>query len=206
MKKALFLVFGIAFAVLSPAKAVDFSVSLASGLFSSSQDAYRELYGTGIPLALDLWIGVSADWGVSIGLLRLTDAGMAFDVNGAEDNPVDFRRLSIPCSLYYRVEGKKIAFVFGAGFSYSSYREKWRNADLTFRSAKWGPVVYAAIERVLVGRVSFFGTIRYERIPTGFISPFVGKVDLDGFSALAGLSCRVLQFPRIRSNPQLSKR
>ena len=192
MRSGAVLAVGILAVAVASGAAQDVSLSVSSGLFLPGQEAFREIYGSGIPLSLDVWVGFSQSVGASIGVLYLGQKGTALIIEGPEEeHPLEFRMISVPLSVFYRASFGHVFVRFGAGLGYHSYRETWKSMDVVHKGSNWAPVMYAALERQVSGRASVFASLRYESIQTGSGSPVLGEVNVGGFTAVAGLLIRI---------------
>jgi len=168
------------------------SLSLAAGNFSASEEAYRQIYGSGVPYAADIWLRAIGPFGLAVGYNRIRDEGNA--VLLGEDGPeyaVKFSRSSIPVVVFYQIDLKAAAVRFGAGLGFHHYEETWETVDLGFEGNKASPRFVIAASVALLGRFSLFGSATYDTIPTGAGSPLVAEVNLGGFQALVGISFRI---------------
>jgi len=174
------------------ARAQELSISLAAGSFSASQAAYRRIYGSGVPLAADVWLKLKGNIGFSAGFSRLTDKGRAVPLgeDGAE-YPLKFRRTSIPVIAFYQIDLNAVAVRFGAGLCFHRYEETWETVDLGFKGNKASPRFVIAASVALLGRFSLFGSLTYDTIPTGAGSPLVQAVNLGGLQLLGGVVFRI---------------
>jgi hypothetical protein len=168
------------------------SLSLAAGNFSASEDAYRQIYGSGVPYAADIWLRAIGPFGLAVGYSQIRDKGNAVPLG--EDGPeylVKFSRSSIPVVVFYQIDLKAVAVRFGAGLGFHHYEETWETVDLGFEGNKASPRFVIAASVALLGRFSLFGSATYDTIPTGAGSPLVEEVNLGGFQVLAGISFRI---------------
>jgi len=168
------------------------SLSLAAGNFSASEDAYRQIYGSGVPYAADIWLRAIGPFGLAVGYNQIRDKGNAVPLG--EDGPeylVKFSRSSIPVVIFYQIDLKAVAVRFGAGLGFHHYEETWETVDLGFEGNKASPRFVIAASVALLGRFSLFGSATYDTIPTGAGSPLVEEVNLGGFQVLAGISFRI---------------
>lgn len=168
------------------------SLSLAAGNFSASEEAYRQIYGSSVPYAADIWLRAIGPFGLAVGYSQIRDKGNAVPLG--EDGPeylVKFSRSSIPVVIFYQIDLKAVAVRFGAGLGFHHYEETWETVDLGFEGNKASPRFVIAASVALLGRFSLFGSATYDTIPTGAGSPLVEEVNLGGFQVLAGISFRI---------------
>lgn len=184
------LALGLALAVSAQAQRLSFSLS--AGIFSPGQEMYREIYGPGVPLSFEGWLDFGSGFGLSAGVTRLRDSGLAVAVSGGgEEYPLKFERVSIPLTLFFVLRTGGTILRLGAGLAYHSYRESWQTVDLGFEGTKFAPRLSAAFEAPVLGRVSLLFSLAHESIATGIPSPTGRNVTLGGFQVLGGLSFRV---------------
>jgi hypothetical protein len=175
-----------------PSAAQDVSVSLSAGLFLPRQELYKDIYGTGIPVSLDLCVGLTDYLGASAGVVFLKQDGLALPLAGeGEEYPLEFRRVTVPVSLYLRFGRDNPTFRVGAGAAYHSFREKWTTVDAEHKGTKWSLLLQACCEVRLVPRLSLVGSLRTTSVSVEDGSPFGRAVNLGGLTALAGLSFRI---------------
>ncbi len=192
MKSRLAAVLGAVLGLSVFAGAQRLSLSLAAGNFSASEEAYRQIYGSGVPYAADIWLRAIGPFGLAVGYNRIRDEGNA--VLLGEDGPeyaVKFSRSSIPVVVFYQIDLRAAAVRFGAGLGFHHYEETWETVDLGFEGNKASPRFVIAASVALLGRFSLFGSATYDTIPTGAGSPLVAEVNLGGFQALVGISFRI---------------
>lgn len=184
----LVLVLGLA----ASARAQGLSLSLSAGVFAAGQETYREIYGPGLPVALEGWLNFRGAFGLSAGVTWLRDDGSAVAVSGGgEEYPLRFERLTFPLTFFFAPRLKGLVLRLGAGLAFHSYREKWQTVDLGFEGTCLGPRVCAAVEVPIAGRLSLFGSLVYESIPTGVEYTRGERINLGGLQALGGVAFRV---------------
>lgn len=184
---ALFLALALA------AQAQRLSFSLSSGIFSPGQEMYREIYGSGVPVSFEGWLDFKSGFGLSAGVIRLRDSGMAVAVSGdGEEYPLRFERLSVPVTFFFVIRTGGMVLRLGAGLAYHSYREKWQTVDLGYEGTRLAPRLAAAFEAPVFGRLSLLFSLVHETITTGVPSPLGRNVTLGGFQVLGGVAFRVL--------------
>jgi hypothetical protein len=192
--KARRLVFGLVLAggLAAAGLAQETSVSFTAGGFFAGEGAYREIYGTSVPLSLELWWKSKGPFGLSAGFGWLEDDGLAIARGeGDEEYPVEFRMTSIPLVAFYEVDLKSVRVRVGAGVGIHSYEEAWPTSALVFAGEKVGPRFIVSTFVGLSGRFSLVGTFVYENISTGAGSLLSSNVNLGGYQFLFGVSYRV---------------
>jgi len=176
----------------SAAEARELMVSLSSGAFFARQSGYRRIYGSSLPVSLE--VGYTHQWriGLSAGLVSVRDSGTAASLDGGdEEYGLKFRRLAIPVSAFYALESGKCEVRIGAGASFNSYAENWKSVDLRFEGKKVSPRFFASVGWAVLPRWSLVGSVVYESIPTKAGSLLEERVNLGGFQVLAGVSYRI---------------
>ena len=192
MKGGAVLAVGILVVAVASGAAQDVSLSVSAGLFFPDHEAFRDIYGSGIPFSLDVWVGFSRAVGASIGVLYLGQKGTALIIEGPEEeHPLKFKMVSVPLSVFYRASFNRVVVRFGVGLGYHSYREAWKSIDIVHKGSDWAPVLYVTIERPVSGKASVFASLRYESIPTSSGSPVLGDVNVGGITAVAGILVRI---------------
>lgn len=186
---------GIAAIVLGlsgAAPAQELSLSLAAGSFFASQAAYRQVYGSSVPLAADVWLKLKGPFGFAAGYGWVGDKGNAVPMDGGDaEYPVKFRRMTIPVIVFYQVDVKAVALRFGAGLGIHSFKETWQTVDLGFEGRKVSPRFVLAASVAVIDRLSLLCSVTYDTIRTGAGSPLAVDVNLGGFELLGGLSFRI---------------
>jgi hypothetical protein len=178
--------------LLPAAAAQELSLSLGAGGFIASQSAYRQVYGSGIGLAGDLWFKIAGPFGLASGFGRFADDGTAVILgSGGDDYPVKFRRTTIPLVAFYEFGTGAVGLRAGAGIGVHSYKEAWQTVDLVFEGRKVSPRFVLAVSARLVEKLSVLCSVTYDSIRTGESSPLARNVDLGGFQVLGGLSFRI---------------
>jgi hypothetical protein len=174
------------------ARAQELSVSLAAGSFRASEEAYREIYGSGVPFSVDAWLKLIGHFGLSVGYGWVGDTGLAVPMDGGDaEYPVKFRRTSIPVVVYYQLDFKAVDIRLGAGMCAHRYEETWETVDLGFKGNRVSPRFFAAVSVALLRRLSLFGSATLDTVPTGAGSPFVNDVNLGGFQLLGGVAFKI---------------
>jgi hypothetical protein len=174
------------------APAQELSLSLAAGSFRASEEAYREIYGAGTPFAVDVWLKLKGPLGLAVGYGRLADQGNALPLGeGEAEYPVKFSRTSIPVTIFWRFYLKAVDVRLGAGLCFHSYKENWETVELSFKGHKTSPRFYAAMAFPILPRLSLFGSIAYDSIPTGAGSLLANDINLGGLQLLGGLAVRI---------------
>jgi len=187
---------GLALFVLglaAAAPAQELSVSFGAGGFFPSEGAYREIYGSSLSFAGDIWLKLKGPFGFAAGFGRISDKGVAMPWigDGTETYPVEFRRTSIPLLIFFQLDAGPVAIRLGAGAGVHSYRETWQTVDLDFKGHKTSPRIVLAVSAALLKRGSLFCSANYESIGTGAGSPLAESIDLGGFQVLGGLAFRI---------------
>ncbi len=166
---------------------MDWGISVGVGLCTLRQKYVQDMYGMGCPVGGEAWSGWK-NWRLSVGFEYLSERGQALPLDGgAEEFPLRLRVTSIPIVLYYQVWMKDVFVAFGGGASYAWYKESWQDLDIVIKGQKWGPVLSFLAGYRLGHRLSVFGNIRYEPIPTGKSSLLVPEVKLGGLKIGAGV-------------------
>jgi len=183
--------FVVGLAAAAPAQ--ELSASFGAGGFFPSDGAYREIYGSSLSFAGDLWLKLKGPVGFAAGFGRISDKGVAApsSSDGTEAFPLEFRRTSIPLIVFYQIEAGPVAIRLGAGAGIHSYRETWQTVDLDFRGHKTSPRIVLAVSAAVIKRVSFFCSGSFESIRTGESSLPDVSINLGGFQVLGGLAFRV---------------
>lgn len=193
--RAVRLVAGLALSLLGlsvAAPAQELSLSLAAGSFRASEEAYREIYGAGTPFAVDVWLKLKGHLGLAAGYGRLADQGNALPLGeGEAEYRVKFVRTSIPVTVFYKFDLKAVDIRVGAGLCFHSYKENWEDVDLSYEGHKASPRFYAALAFPILPRLSLFGSVTYDTIPTGAGSLLANDVNLGGLQLLGGLAVRI---------------
>lgn len=171
--------------------AQEVDLSLAAGGFFASEGAYREIYGTSVPLSLEIWWKFKSSLGLSAGFGWLKDDGLAIAQGEGVDYPVEFRMTTIPLVAFYEVDLKSVRIRVGAGVGIHSYEEVWPTSTPVFEGDKVGPRFVVSTFVGLSGRLSLVGTFVYENVSTGAGSLLSSNVGLGGYQFLFGMSYRV---------------
>lgn len=169
------------------------SLSISSGLFLPKEELYRDIYGQGIPLAVEVRFAIQRTFGLAAGFEYLSASGSALNVNqGDVDFPVHFTMASYPISVYFIYPVGKLAFWAAAGISFHSYKEEWEDLDLDHDGKKTKPFLSSGIEYKIAPRLSVRLSLRYQSI-VAERGPYIRRdVDLGGLSVFGGLSLRIL--------------
>lgn len=172
------------------------ALSASSGMFFPKGEAYRELYGAGIPVSFDTWLTIGNHFGASAGLNYLSDSGTAVPMDGGEDEyPLKFRRLTIPVSVYFEMHpGRTIDLRLGAGLGVHRYEEKWTSLSLEAAGWKVSPRLYVSADWRAVpslARLAFIGTVAFDTIGVGSGALLADKPNIGGFQILVGASWRL---------------
>jgi hypothetical protein len=174
------------------ARAQELSLSLAVGSFSASEKAYREIYGSGVPFSVDVWLKFKGPFGLAVGYGWVGDTGLAVPMDGGDaEYPVKFLRTSIPVVVFYQLDFQGVDIRFGAGLCAHRYEETWESVDLGFKGNKVSPRFVAAVSVALISRLSLFGSAIYDTIPTRAGSPLVNDVNLGGLQLLGGVAFKI---------------
>ena len=175
-----------------PAAAQELSLSFAAGGFRATDDAYREIYGSGTPWAAEVWLKSRGPFGLSAGFGRISQTGTALPLGeGGQEYPLKFVRTSIPVTVFYQFDFMTVGLRLGGGICFHSYREDWQTVDLAYDGRKAAPRFYAAATWTVAPRISVFGSAAYDSIPTGAGSLVAADVNLGGFQFMGGLSIRI---------------
>lgn len=185
-----FVLFLLGMSFAAPAQ--ELSISFAAGSFRASEEAYREIYGAGTPLAADVWLKIKGPVGLAAGYSRLSDKGNALPLGeGETEYPVTFVRTSIPVTVFYQFDLKAVDIRFGAGLGFHSYKENWETVELNYEGHKTSPRFYAAVAFAVLPRLSLFGSVIYDTIRTGAGSLLASDVNLGGLQFLGGVAIRI---------------
>lgn len=175
-----------------PMPAQSLSVSIAAGGFFASQAAYRQVYGSSLLFAADVWLKFKGPFGFAAGYGRVDDKGYAVPMDGGDaEYPVNFRRTTIPVIVFYQVDVRSVALRFGVGMGVHSYEETWPTGNLGFEGHRVSPRFALTVSVAVVDRLSFMCSVTYDTIRTGAGSPLAADVDLGGIELLGGLSFRI---------------
>ncbi len=174
------------------APAQELSLSAAAGGFFPSDQAYRQIYGSGPSFAGDLWFRLRGAIGFAAGFSRLSDKGVAVPRDdGTETYPLEFKRTSIPLVAFYQFDAGPAAIRLGAGVGIHRYQETWQTVDLDFQGNKVAPRFVLAASVKVIDRISLFCSAGYESIPTRAGSALAANVNVGGFQLLGGLEFRI---------------
>ena len=185
-------VFLVVLGLAAAARAQELSVSLAAGSFRASEEAYREIYGSGGPFSVEAWLKLKGPFGLAAGYGWVGDTGLTVPIDGGDaEYRVEFRRTSIPVVVFYQIDFKAFDIRLGAGLCAHRYEETWETVDLGFKGNKVSPRFVIAASVALLGRFSVFGSVTYDTIPTGAGSLLVNEVNLGGYQVLGGLEIRL---------------
>ena len=186
---------GLAFLVLgltAAAPGQELSLSFGAGGFFPSDENYRQIYGSSLSLAGDIWLKLKGPVGFAAGFGRTADKGVAEPMDGGtETYAVEFWRTSIPLLVFYQIDAGPVAIRLGAGAGIHSYRETWQTVDLDFGGHKISPRIVLAVSAAVLKRVSLFCSGSFESIRTGESSLPDASINLGGFQVLGGLEFRV---------------
>lgn len=189
-RRAGVLVAVLGLSVLAGAR--ELSLSVAAGGFTASGEAYRRVYGSSVPYAVDVWLKFKGSFGLAAGYGRVGDKGNAVPLG--EDGleyPVKFGRTSIPIVLFYEIGLKAVDVRVGAGLCVHRYVERWETVGLRFEGHKTSPRFIVTASARILGGLSIVGSAAYDTIPTGEGSPLADGVNLGGFQFLGGISFRI---------------
>jgi hypothetical protein len=174
------------------APAQEISLSIGAGSFFPSQSAVRQVYGSGLILAGDVWIKLKGPVGFASGFGRLSDKGVAVPMGeGAEEYPLAFRRTSVPLLVFYELGSRTVDVRLAAGIGIHSFREAWQTVDLVYTAHRVSPRFTLATSIALTDRLSLFCSATYDSIPTKAGSLLSAAVNLGGFQLLGGLAFRI---------------
>lgn len=167
--------------------AMDWGFSAEANILTLRQKAVQDMYGAGFPVGVRAW-SEWKNWRLSVGLEYLDERGKALPLSGgSEEFPLRLKVTSIPIVLYYQVDAKDLFIALGGGAGYAMYKESWEDLDIVVKGQKWGPVLSLLAGYRLSPRLSVFGDLRYEPIPTGKSSLLVPEVKLGGLKIGAGV-------------------
>ncbi len=183
---------GLLLGLAAAAPAQEVSVSLGAGGFLPAEKVYRDIYGGGSVLAVDVWLRLESGLGFAAGFERLADHGEALPLGGGDaEYGLDFRRTSVPILVYYETSVAGVALRLGAGVGVQSYKEVWPTEGLSFAGHKVVPRFALAVSAPIMGRLSLIALASYESIATGEGTPLDTNVNLGGFQVLGGLAIRI---------------
>jgi len=179
--------------ILAPAAlAQELSLSFGAGGFFPAGEAYRRIYGSGLSIAGDIWLKLEGPVGFAAGFGRLSDKGVAVALKGGEEMyPVEFRRTTIPLTVFYQLDAGPVAIRLGAGAGIHQYRETWQTVDFDFKGRKIAPRFVLTFSVAPVERISVFGQASYESVSTGEGSALSINVNVGGFQIAGGLAFRI---------------
>ena len=192
-KKTGLAALGVLLLSLAASAQMTVGFSLSSGIQFPKEEIYRDIYGRSMPLALEVRVGISRSFGLAAGVEYLSDSGRALNINQGElDFPVRFRKTAYPLSGYFLLPlGQRISLRGAAGISFHSYREEWKDLDLSHEGSTAKPFLSAGLEYAIVARLAVYLWLRYESISTDW-GPYIQReVDVGGLSLLAGLTFRI---------------
>lgn len=179
-------------ALAAAAPAQELSLAVSAGGFASSEEAYRDIYGSGLVLAADVLFKLKGPFGIATGFSRSADEGVAVPLDdGGEEYPLEFTRTTVPLLVFYQFDLKRIDIRLGAGLGFHSYKESWPTAGLSFEGKKTTPRFALDVGLEVLRRVSVFGSARYSSVRTGAGSPLVIDADVGGIEIMAGLAFRI---------------
>jgi hypothetical protein len=185
-RAALLVVLGTVLAAGSLA-GMDWGISARAGVLTLRQKGVQDMYGTGLPVGLAAWSGWK-NWRLSVGFEYLSERGQALPLSGGEEEfPLRLKVTSIPSLLFYQIDAKDVFIALGGGASYAMFKESWEDLDIVTEGKKWGPVLSLLAGYRLGPRMSLFGDLRYEPMPTGKSSLLVEEVKLGGLKLGAGV-------------------
>lgn len=183
---------GMLLTLAAAARAQDMSVSIGAGGFFPAAKAYRDIYGRGTFLSGGVWFTLKSGLGFAAGFDRLADDGRALPLDGGdEEYALDFRRISVPLLVYYKISLGGVALRIGAGVGLHSYKETWPTEGLSFEGHMTTPRFMLAASAPLFSRLSLIAVASYEAIATGEGTPLDTNVNLGGFQVLGGLAVRI---------------
>jgi len=174
------------------ARAQELSVSLAAGSFRASEEAYREIYGSGGPFSVEAWLKLKGPFGLAAGYGWVGDTGLSVPMDGGDvEYPVKFRRTSIPVVVFCQLDFKAVDIRLGAGMCAHRYKETWETVDLGFKGNRVSPRIFVAASVALLRRLSLFGSATFDTISTGAGSLLVTDVNLGGLQLLGGVAFKI---------------
>jgi hypothetical protein len=184
--RAVLVVLGLLLGTAS-ASAMNLGFSLGLGINFPTQQAVRDIYGTGIPYGARVWGGSRNFW-VCVGADYLANRGLALSSGGERDEyPVRLTVTSIPIAIYHLTARGRFLYALGAGAYYSWYEEKWEGLDIVSKGRKLGWLAEFMGGYELNPTFSLFGSLSYAPIPTGKSSLVAYNIQLGGFKLSAGV-------------------
>jgi len=168
------------------------SVGVSSGIFFPQEKTYRDIYGTSLPVEIEVRAGLARYLGFAAGIGYLGDSGQALNINQGPDRyPVRFRKFSFPLSVVLLFPMNELSLFAGAGMSLHSYEEKWQTTTLTHKGTKIKPMAYAGVEYRLLPRLAARLSLRYETISAEKNPSLAKEVNLGGLTILGGVSLKI---------------
>jgi hypothetical protein len=182
--------FVLAFSGAMPAQELSLSVG-AGGFFPSAGD-YREIYGSGLSVAGDVWLKFKGRFGFAAGFAVFSDKGMAVRSGaGTAEYPLSFRRTAIPVVVFYQLDAGSVTLKFGAGAGIHGYKETWQTVDLSFKGHKVSPRFVMSASLAILERISLFCSAGYDPIRARTDSTLGTMVNIGGLQLLGGLAFRI---------------
>jgi len=177
-------------AAAAPGAALEFSIGGAAGLHLPTQQAFRDVYGSGAVFGLDVRCIVLRNVGLSAGIMTLRKSGTAVSLDGGtEAMGVRLRLTSVPLIVSWHIPRGPVSLDLGAGLAYHDFEETWaEDGGPATAGTKWGLLAAASVAYELAPRLSITGTLRYLDISTGRPSLLTAEVNLGGFQVLVGAS------------------
>lgn len=166
----------------------------STGLFNFNQSQFRQIYGQLPVYSLSLEMYFHKNWGVAAGFIYSSKNGQAKVISGTPDEfPVNFNRVSVPLLLKTRLIQKRFQLSAGLGLAYSSYRENWKNVDLSYHGHTFHfryelNLDYGLSDKIFL-RAGFVG----EPISTGIRSVLLNgaQANVGGLSFLLGIGYKI---------------
>jgi len=177
-------------AAAGPGAALEFSIGGAAGLHLPTQQAFRDVYGSGAVFGLDVRCLVLRNVGLSAGIMTLRKSGTAVSLDGGTESiGVRLRLTSVPLIVSWHIPRGPVSLDLGAGLAYHDFEETWtEGGGPATAGTKWGLLAAASIAYELAPRLSVTGTLRYLDISTGRPSLLTSEVNLGGVQVLIGAS------------------
>ncbi len=170
------------------------TLSLFTGIFLPADEAFDAIYGSKVPVVVQLDWRLIRHLGVFGGVSHVRGEGAAIiedtgvPAGTARSYDTSLRMTSLRAGAAFLYPRGFWELSAGAGVSVNRYREEWPTASMTSKGSQTGWLVQARVSRGLSRRAWISGGVEYgsAKVERGEASNVIPSVDLGGFQAFAG--------------------
>ncbi|MGQ9619328.1 MAG: hypothetical protein ACUVUG_10260 [Candidatus Aminicenantia bacterium] len=160
--------------------------SFSTGYFYPSQREFRDIYGIGNPLSLQISLRLKRNLYISSGYEYTKIRGTAIG-EGEDIYPLRFKISSFPLAIFYRFSFKRLFVSPGFGFIRGYFKEEWETLPLYYSNSKTGYMAFTNFEFKISKNFLIFWSVRVESLRTES-SSLSKSINLGGIKTLAGFS------------------